>query len=367
MEDISPQNGVAEPANDGRGVLTDIPRYAPDYREPLAPRTLPRDNSAALSIFLFALTLLTTTMAGAYTAGAVFLVWHPIMTFPALAAGLSFSIPLMAILLAHEMGHYLIARRYQVNTSPPYFIPAPFPSVFIIGTFGAFIRIREMPRTRRVMFDIGAAGPWAGMIVAVPCVIIGLHLSEMQPLGQGGGGFDLGNSLLFWGISRWMLGVNPALVNVNLHPIAFAGWLGFFVTTLNLIPVGQFDGGHVLYALTPRHHRKISGLFVIGCVLMVIVPLLLGITYWWGWLFWAVLALFLGLGHPATSDREVPLGGRRAIAAWLTVGLFILTFTPNPISLGSPEDNNPQNQSQSYSVMDRTPRTMQHMPHLFGL
>lgn len=342
-------------------VLTEIPRYAAGLAPSLGPeprglRAMLPDGIPPLNLALFAITLLTTTMAGAYVAGADLLWWHPIAFITALAVGLSFSLPLMAILLAHEMGHYVTARRSGVNTSLPYFIPAPLPSVFFIGTFGAFIRLRQMPQTRRVMFDIGAAGPWAGMMVALPCVIIGLHLSDIQPLTQSAGGLALGNSLLFYGLSRWMLGVDPNLVNVNLHPIAFAGWLGFLVTMLNLLPSGQFDGGHVLYALTPRHHRKVSTIFVLGCVLMFLVPLALGRTSWAGWLLWAVIAVVLGLGHPSTVDRNAPLGRGRTFAAWLTVALFILTFMPNPISISAPADNPPQpEQPQSYSVMQHAP------------
>jgi membrane-associated protease RseP (regulator of RpoE activity) len=300
-------------------------------------------------------------MAGAYMAGADLPLRYPIVFVIGLTAGLSYSLPLMAILLAHEMGHYVTARRNGLNTSLPYFIPVPFPSVLFIGTFGAFIRMRQMAQSRRMMFDIGAAGPWAGMMVALPCVIIGLHFSDIQPLAQTAGSYDLGNSLLFYELSRWMLGVDPSLVNVNLSPIAFAGWLGFLVTMLNLLPSGQFDGGHVLYALTPRHHRKISTIFVIGCVLMFFVPLALGKAYWAGWLLWAVIAVVLGLGHPSTIDRDAPLGSGRTIAAWLTVALFILTFMPSPISIGAPPDTSPQpEQSQTYSVMHHAPGSAIH-------
>ena len=194
---------------------------------------------------------------------------HPLLAIAALRSGLSFSIPLMVILFAHEMGHYLTSRYHNVDASLPYFIPAP-PSIFIIGTFGAFIRMREPARTRRVMFDIGAAGPWAGVMLAIPAVIIGLYLSDVTPLDKSAGGLELGNSLLFLGLSHLVLGVDPSTVNVNLSPIAFAGWIGLLVTTLNLLPVGQLDGGHVIYALFPRRHRTISMLFVVSCVLMVL-------------------------------------------------------------------------------------------------
>ncbi len=342
------------------GVLTEIPRYGPEISRPVAPA---RANVPALNLVLFVLTLLTTTMAGAYSSGAELSLFHPIASLAALSTGLSFSIPLMAILLAHEMGHYLTSRRHGVNSSLPYFIPAPFPSYFIIGTFGAFIRMREMPRTRRVMFDIGAAGPWAGVIVAIPCVIIGLHLSQVSPLSaQSGVSLELGNSLMFWGLARWVLGVNPNLVNVTMHPMAFAGWLGLFVTTLNLLPIGQLDGGHVVYTLFPRAHRTISAAFVSTCVMLVIVPLILGYNFWAGWLVWAVLGVALGLGHPSTVDRDTPLDPRRRMAAWLTIILFVSTFVPIPISLSMPETPEPQ-APKSYDVRYQAPATHP-LPHL---
>jgi membrane-associated protease RseP (regulator of RpoE activity) len=315
-------------------VLTEIPRYAVPA-EPVA-RGLDAPRIPRLNLALLLLTLLTTTMAGAYMNGEDISLWHPFLAIASLRSGLTFSIPLMMILFAHEMGHYLTSRYHNVDASLPYFIPAP-PSLFIIGTFGAFIRMREPARTRRVMFDIGAAGPWAGVMLAIPAVIIGLYLSDVTPLDKSAGGLELGNSLLFLGLSHLVLGVDPSTVNVNLNPIAFAGWLGLFVTTLNLLPVGQLDGGHVIYALFPRRHRTISVLFVISCVLMVLVPLALGVSFWGGWLIWAVLSIFLGLGHPSTIDRDTPLNPRRALAAWATVALFIVTFSPVPLAFVQPE------------------------------
>src|SRR6202041_3016971 len=315
-------------------VLTEIPRYTAPA-EPAA-RALDAPRIPPLNLALLLLTFLTTTTAGAYMNGEEVPFLHPLLAIAALRSGLSFSIPLMMILFAHEMGHYLTSRYHNVDPSLPYFIPAP-PSIFIIGTFGAFIRMRQPARTRRVMFDIGAAGPWAGVMLAIPAVIIGLHLSDVTPLDKSGGGLELGNSLLFLGLSHLMLGVDPSTVNVNLSPIAFAGWLGLFVTSLNLLPMGQLDGGHVIYALFPRRHRTISVLFFITCLLMILVPLALGISFWGGWLLWAVVALALGLGHPSTVDRDTPLNPRRALAAWATVALFIVTFSPVPLSFLQPE------------------------------
>lgn len=327
-------------ARDDARVLTEIPRvspaqvYEPEGVEP--PRARAASGVTSAHVALFVLTLLTTTMAGADMAGAFVSLAHPFATLGNLAAGLSFSIPLMAILLAHEMGHYVLARHHKVDVSAPYFIPAPFPSFFFIGTFGAFIRMRAPARTRRVMFDIGAAGPWAGVALAIPAVIIGLKLSEVAPLSAQGGGLQLGNSIIFYGLSYAVLGVDPNSVNINLHPIAFAGWIGLLVTTLNLLPVGQLDGGHVVYALFGRWHRTISRLFIIACVLMVVVPLVLGSTYWGGWLFWVVILMFLGLGHPATVDANTPLEPKRRAMAWATVALFVLTFSPVPAWYAEP-------------------------------
>ncbi len=341
-------------------VVTDIPRYMPPPAPSYVPEAMPASaRKPTANLALFAITLLTTTMAGAYMAG----VDHPLLNPSGLAHGLTFSVPLMAILLFHELGHYLTARRNNVSVTLPYFIPAPFPSVFIIGTFGAFIRMKTPPRSRRIMFDVGAAGPWAGMLLAVPAVIIGLQRSEILPLDHTAGGLELGNSLLFLGLSRWILGVNPNSVTINLHPIAFAGWIGLFVTTLNLLPVGQLDGGHVIYALFGRSHRGISRLFVVCCVLMVVVPWMIGWSYWTGWLLWAVLLVFLGLGHPAALDTDTPLDRRRRVAAWLTIALFAITFSPVPISL-TPASEAPSN-SQVYDVVHH-PVVPQH-PHWVSL
>ncbi|HTY56291.1 MAG TPA: site-2 protease family protein [Candidatus Binataceae bacterium] len=317
-------------------VLTEFPRYSPPpppTAEVARTRAVP-----TLNIALFLLTLLTTTMAGAYMAG----VERPLTSIVGLAQGLTFSVPLMAILLFHELGHYITARRNRVDSSLPYFIPAPYPSVFIIGTFGAFIRMKTPPRSRRVMFDVGAAGPWAGMLLAVPAVIIGLKLSEIAPLDKGAGGLELGNSILFWGLSRLILGLDPNSVTVNLHPIAFAGWIGLFVTALNLLPVGQLDGGHVVYALFGRRHRTISRSFIVVCLLMVVVPYLIGWAFWSGWLLWFVLLLILGVGHPSTVDADTPLEKPRRLAAWLTIALFIVTFIPVPLSFTPPSQSAPK-------------------------
>lgn len=358
MEDSSAYKEVSP-------ILSDIPRFEgpaepiDTWRPAPQPWSIPRINAV-----LFLLTLLTTTMAGADSAGALVTVRAPLQSLINLSAGLSFSIPLMAILLAHEMGHYLTSRRHGVEATLPYFIPAPFPSLFFVGTFGAFIRMKTPPRTRRAMFEIGAAGPWAGFAVAILAVMLGLKLSKVTPLDASAGGINLGNSIIFWSISRWVLGVDPNTVNVDLHPIAFAGWIGLFVTTLNLLPVGQLDGGHVVYALLGgRVHRVVSRLCWAGCALMVVVPYALGYDFWFGWLIWFGLVFFLGLGHPSTIDAHTPLSGNRRMMAWATVALFILTFSPVPVSFVAPAPPSPSqpqqqqdpSQSPGISVMLRVP------------
>jgi membrane-associated protease RseP (regulator of RpoE activity) len=339
--------------SDASPVLTEIPRFEQElepaygYERPARPPI----RWGWLNVALFLATLLTTTMAGAYSAGAPVLLSVP-ASLPNLMAGLPFSIPLMLILFAHEMGHYLTSRRYGVDASLPYFIPAPFPSIFFVGTFGAFIRMRRPPRTRREMFDIGAAGPWAGFVIAVIATAIGLARSQVTPLDTSQGGLFLGNSMLFWGVSRIVLGVDPNSVNVNVHPIALAGWIGLLVTAINLLPVGQLDGGHVVYSLLGgRWHRIVSRIAWVGCGLMVLVPYLLHLTFWGGWLLWFVLLIGLGLGHPATTDTDMPLRGSRRIEAWATIGLFIVTFIPVPVSLVQSTTPPPGHQSQTYDVL----------------
>ncbi len=351
-ENKEPLHEFAARVSGSPAVLTDIPRYsqAGGSVAPVSARPrIPRLNTA-----LFFLTLLTTTMAGAYNQGAELSIFRPFSSALQLYMGLSFSLPLMAILLAHESGHYVVARRNRVDVSMPYFVPAPFPSFFMIGTFGAFIRMRSMPRSRRVLFDIGAAGPWAGIIVAIPVLVVGLALSRVGPLDKSTGGLELGNSMLFFELAKWILHVNPNSVSVDLSPMAFAGWLGFFVTTLNLLPASQLDGGHVIYALFGRRHRIISRLAVVACVLMVMIPYFLGLDFWGGWLFWAVLLFAFGLGHPVTADVDTPLDPMRRFAAWASIALFIVTFTPVPFSITAPSAPE-QQEEKLYNVVVTAP------------
>lgn len=278
-----------------------------------------------IHLILFAATLFTTSLAGAFQAGA-----DPLSDPKALLLGLPFSLTLLSILLSHEMGHYFLAKYHGVRASLPYFIPGP---PLLVGTFGAFIRMKSSPANRRALFDVGAAGPWAGALLAVPAVIVGLSLSEVRPLNPfDEGGIILGDSFLFSALTRLILGVSADDVSIVLHPIALAGWFGLFVTFLNLLPVGQLDGGHIAYSLFGRSHRWISRIALVGI-------LFLGFQGWEGWFFWVVMLALLGLDHPPTLDLMSPLDPRRRFYAWSTIALFALTFIPVPLSMTEHSDN----------------------------
>jgi membrane-associated protease RseP (regulator of RpoE activity) len=237
--------------------------------------------------------------------------------------GLPFCMSIMTILFAHEMGHYLTCRYYGIDASLPYFIPMP---VSPVGTMGAFIRIRSAIQHRPALLEVGIAGPIAGFVLAVPTLVIGLLLSGFVATNPSENGFSIGEPLIFK-IGAFLLGKTPPQgMELYVHPIAFAAWFGFFATAMNLLPAGQLDGGHVLYALLGDFHKKIS----LGLVL-VFIPL--GIFLWPGWLVWATLLLFLGLHHPVTLDDSVPLQRRHKWLGWIALAMFVLCFTPVPFYL----------------------------------
>ncbi len=297
-------------------------RQSPLVWSPSAPT--PQRRLPILPLILFVTTLATTTFAGAFQRGE-----DPLVDPAAIVLGLPFALTLMSILLSHEMGHYCFARFHGVLASLPYFLPAPPYLFFPIGTFGAFIRMKSPPFDRRALFDVGAAGPWAGVCVAIPAVMYGLSLSEVRPLSPFDGGLILGDSLLFSALTYLVLGVDADQVSVILHPVALAGWFGLFVTCLNLLPVGQLDGGHVTYSLFGHGHRWIARAFL-GVIFV------LGYQYWLGWYVWLVLLFLLGINHPPIRDLSSALDPRRKIYAWCTIGLFGLTFMPVPLSVAEP-------------------------------
>jgi membrane-associated protease RseP (regulator of RpoE activity) len=287
-------------------------------REILVEEPEPRP-AYGLALALFVATLGTTVVAGALIDGA-----DPFARPAEVVRGIPFSLTLMAILLTHEMGHYLTSRYYGVRASLPYFIPAP-PIPFFIGTFGAFINMRSPIMRRGPLLEIGAMGPIAGFVVAVVAVIAGLESSSYQPKPDSMG-VGLGPSALFLGLALSILGVPPDGSIIDLHPVAVAGWVGFLVTALNLLPIGQLDGGHITYALFGRRHKTISIVTILGLGI-------LGLVAWPGWLVWGILGAVIGLRHPPVVDQDLPLSRRQRAIAWASVVIFILTFTPVPFAV----------------------------------
>lgn len=235
--------------------------------------------------------------------------------------GLPFSLTLLAILMAHELGHYFACRHYGVDATLPYFLPAPT----LIGTFGAFIRIRSPIYSRPVLFDIGIAGPLAGFLFLLPAFAIGLAYSKVIPGIAASGDLIFGVPIL----QVWMEAVifpGVASSDIYLHPVARAAWVGVLATALNLLPIGQLDGGHIVYAFTSRRHKLLSRIFV-----ALLVPI--GLMFSVSWLLWAVILLLFGMRHPMVYDAT-PLGPGRRRLGLLALLIFLLSFTLAPVSLG---------------------------------
>jgi len=230
---------------------------------------------------------------------------------------------LLLILGVHEFGHYWACKRNDIDASLPHFLPAP--SIFIAGTFGAFIMIKEPISNKRALMEIGASGPLAGFVAAVIVMIVGLSLSAVSSFS--GFGYQFGDSLILVILSKLVLGVPffSTELTIWLHPVAFAGWLGMFFTALNLLPLGQLDGGHVVYSMFGARHTLIARLFFV-------VLLVMGF-YWSGWWVWAVLVLLMGLKHPPVLDESVPLLKIHRVIGWVSIAVLLLTFIPVPIDL----------------------------------
>jgi membrane-associated protease RseP (regulator of RpoE activity) len=238
--------------------------------------------------------------------------------------GLPFAASLLVVLLCHEFGHYLIARRLGGSTSLPYFIPMPFGP---FGTLGAFIRMAVPPRNRRHLLAVGAAGPLAGLIAAIPLLWLGLSLSHVQPLPPGGYQME-GNSLLYAAMKFLMFGklLPSGSEDVFIHPVAFAAWAGLLVTGLNLIPAGQLDGGHIVYALLgPRGARVVTWVVMAG---------LAGLSFLWpGWLLWLGLVFLFGRMQDMPLDELTGLTARQKLFAGAMILVFALVFTPIPLTI----------------------------------
>jgi membrane-associated protease RseP (regulator of RpoE activity) len=297
----------------------------------------PRRPRYWLHLLLLILTLLTTTIVGAQLQsnfdhslpvlrpGDTYLPLFPFEWLArnphAILRGIPFSLTLLLILLAHEMGHYLCARRYNVEATLPFFIPAPT----LIGTLGAFIRIKSFIPSRKALFDIGIAGPIAGFAFAVPAMFAGLLLSRPGvPLTQDDIAlgfpaiFQLGRVLLSHSVGA----LSHPLTSLNPHPVAIAAWVGMFATALNLLPGGQLDGGHIVFAIFPRAHKWIS-------IVSILTLLPLAFFGWVGWLLWAVILGITGLRHPNVPEFPELPAGRRWLAVFALL-MLCLTLVPSP-------------------------------------
>ncbi len=285
-----------------------------------------------LHALMFALTLASTTIVGSRMQAnfdrnlpffdlerdiaAFALIWrNPVLLLP----GLPFSLTLLTILLAHEFGHYFACVYYRIDASLPYFLPAPT----FTGTLGAFIRIRAPIYSKRVLFDVGVAGPIAGFVFLLPALAIGLAFSKIIPGINHQGAFAFGTPALLWLLERAVFPGVP-VSDIYLHPVARAAWIGILATALNLLPIGQLDGGHILYSMVGDRHKLMSRVFA-----ALLVPI--GIFFWSGWLVWAVLLLLFGMRHPAIYD-PTELGPGRKRLAWLSLVIFLVCFTLAPIS-----------------------------------
>jgi membrane-associated protease RseP (regulator of RpoE activity) len=311
METISPVPG-SEPGGGGRpqerGPVAP-PQWSPPSVSfsPFPPETTPRPRHSRRHVLLAAALFLLTVASTAFT-------WGP-----------AYSGAIMTILLCHEMGHYVMCRRYRVSSTLPLFVPLPLLSPF--GTMGAVIFMRQVGRDRKTLFDIGIAGPLAGLIPALIAVGWGLAHSKVIPLPPADfAGLRLGNSILFSFFQKLMHpGLGPQQ-DIMLHPVAYAGWAGLFVTALNLLPIGQLDGGHVIYGLFGRRSVYVAWAFLAGlAVLAVFSP------EWW--LLVAVLLFVIGPRHRPALDETVPLDPRRVALGVFAMIVFILSFTPRPLSL----------------------------------
>ena len=299
--------------------------YNPTPGDPARP-----SNRIWLHALLFLLTIASTTCAGTghYAAFVSEFDRRPVIVDLTLVLnGLWYSGTILAILTAHEMGHYLYCRYYDLDVSLPYFIP--FPSL-LTGTLGAVIRIREPFRTRTQLFDVGIAGPLAGLVVLIPALFYGLTLSSIVAAPTEGAVYNLGEPLLFRWAVRLVIGSVADGSTINMHPIVFACWFGMLATALNLVPFGQFDGGHVVYAVFGERVAKwVSGLAVLFSASLVFLS--------WAWVLPAVLMALMwrlmGLRHPSPLNPYEPLSpGRRAFAL-LALLAFVVCFTPSPLSL----------------------------------
>ncbi len=306
------------------------PILAEVVAEPAAPPRRPIRRWVALPLLLFVATWLSTLITGGL--GHAVAVAGAEGIGAGLVAGLlegaKFAVPLMTILICHEMGHFLQARRYGVYASFPFFIPLPIISP--LGTLGAVIAMEPRIGNRKALFDIGITGPLAGLVPTLIFCIVGLHWSSYMVPPPGS--MIFGDPLLFQWIAEWVVrGPRPPGAEVMVHPMAFAAWAGLLVTSLNLIPIGQLDGGHILYALLGKRAHPIATGLLLAAVLLVVF----NFAVYGPWLLIVLMLIAIGPKHPPTRNDHVRLGPARVLLGWLTLAFIVIGLTPQPIiSLG---------------------------------
>ncbi len=290
-----------------------------------------RPDRVWLHVALFLLTLATTLLTGAGHYAAFISEFNrqaiSVSLWSLLPHGLWYSATILAILGAHEMGHYLACRYYRIDATLPFFIPAYF---ILTGTFGAVIRIREPILAKKALFDIGIAGPIAGFVVAVPTLFAGVALSTLVPAPTDVNGlFSLGEPLLFQWATTLVWGTPPAHLVLNMHPMAFAAWFGLIATALNLFPIAQLDGGHISYAVFGRRSTLITYATLAVAVMLTMISL--------SWLVWTAMIVAMlvlaGARHPRVLDEDMPLDRTRIWLAVFALVMFVVCFTPAPIEL----------------------------------
>ena len=279
-------------------------------------------GTTLVHVLLFLTTVVTTLLVGMRMEGIANPLLHPAQFY----LGLPYAGTLLGILFCHEMGHYVTARYYGMDVTLPYFIPAP-PSVMgvpFLGTFGAIIRMKSPPRHRRALLHIGAAGPIAGFCVALPAMIYAYATASVVPLSAGVDSPYLAEPLLLQIIGYFIVGPLPSDMSLAVNSVGLAAWFGLLVTVFNLLPIGQLDGGHILYALLGRQARYLSWA-VIGALLV------LGLA-WPGWILWAFLGWLSGRRQPTVLDQYAPLSRSSQVIAGIALAIFVLCFMPVPMS-----------------------------------
>ncbi|RMF61719.1 MAG: site-2 protease family protein [Calditrichaeota bacterium] len=297
-------------------------------------------NRYWINALLFGLTILTTMLTGAFHMG---ILWGDIWNdFSLLLVGWKYSFAVLLILTSHEMGHYFAARWYGVPTTLPYYIPVPFEG-FHFGTMGAFIKLKAPIPNRGVLMDIGAAGPLAGFIVSILFLFYGYltlpdlpgiiaHVEKIHPWDYSGGvPLTLGSSLLFYFFNNILGGGILPMSEVYHFPFIFAGWIGFLVTALNLLPIGQLDGGHIVYALFPHRAKLLNRVAFGGLVGLTVFLFMEKGAFGSIWIPWMIILSFIGLRHPPTLNDLIPINRRQKIWGWVCLAIFVLCFIPLPI------------------------------------